>query len=144
MKKLTLLSAVGLAALIAWPIVAERTRAIPQDVWTGAVSPGRAASPEPTQEARDAAMRAKMGAATPSPTPAQNAAMAVAVVAVHINTCETPLSARDQMIFAKLKAAHAYSNDELAAAVGLSTGFVDKIGKVTWCADATKMLRGAR
>jgi hypothetical protein len=59
---------VFLATVAAVPlalVVAERTRAVPPDVWTGAAPVYRTVDPEPTQAQRDAAMRAKFSTAAP-------------------------------------------------------------------------------
>jgi hypothetical protein len=64
------------------------------------------------------------------------------VIAIYINTCETPLSAHNQTVFDKIKADHTYSDNEAADAVVHNQNILAKVGKISWCAAVnTKLLQ---
>jgi hypothetical protein len=137
MTKLNKFLAAGAVLAVLVPVVIERTRAIPQDVWTGVVSQPA----EMTQEQRDKEMRDKF--ATPAPataatqTPAGKAT-AVAVFANYLNNCGA-LNNNAVGALERLKAERAYSNDELGNAVASVTSHYFKMGAKTWCNNAADL-----
>ena len=63
------------------------------------------------------------------------------MVAIYINTCDTALSAKNEAVFDKIKAAHAYSDDQAADAIVRNENIPAKVGKRAWCDATAKMLQ---
>jgi hypothetical protein len=71
-------------------------------------------------------------------------ATAVSIIAIYINTCDTPLSAKNEKQFNAIKAVHSYTDNQGADALVHNMGILAKIGKQNWCPMVTKMLQEVR